>query len=111
EKDIPELDDDFAKDVDEEVDSLEALKEKKKDELVKQKEQEIENNKRETLLNKVTENVEVDIPKAMVDTELNQMHKEFEQRRKMQGMTLDNYFQFSDQSEDELKDQMREDAE
>src|SRR5699024_5754035 len=80
EKDIPELDDDFAKDVDEEVDSLEALKEKKKDELLKQKEQEIENNKRETLLNKVTENVEVDIPKAMVDTELDQMLKEFEQR-------------------------------
>src|SRR5699024_12499688 len=43
EKDIPELDDDFAKDVDEDVDSLEALKEKKKDELLKQKEQEIEN--------------------------------------------------------------------
>lgn len=111
EKDIPELDDDFAKDVDEEVDSLEALKEKKKDELLKQKEQEIENNKRETLLNKVTENVEVDIPKAMVDTELDQMLKEFEQRLQMQGMTLDNYFQFSGQSEDELKDQMREDAE
>src|SRR5699024_193089 len=87
EKDIPELD--------EEVDSLEALKEKKKDELLKQKEQEIENNKRETLLNKVTENVEVDIPKAMVDTELDQMLKEFEQRLQMQGMTLDNYFQFS----------------
>src|SRR5699024_1096085 len=83
--------------------SLEALKEKKKDELLKQKEQEIENNKRETLLNKVTENVEVDIPKAMVDTELDQMLKEFEQRLQMQGMTLDNYFQFSGQSEKELK--------
>src|SRR5699024_10927606 len=83
------------------------IKEKKKDELLKQKEQEIENNKRETLLNKVTENVEVDIPKAMVDTELDQMLKEFEQRLQTQGMTLDNYFQFSGQSEDELKDQMR----
>src|SRR5699024_7936088 len=77
EKDIKELDDNITKDVDEEVESLEALKENKKDELIKQKEQEIKNNKRETLLNKVTENVEVDIPKAMVDTELDQMLKEF----------------------------------
>lgn len=110
EKEIPELDDDFAKDVDEEIDSLEAFKTKKKEELLKQKEQEIENNQRETLLNKVTENTEVDIPEAMVDTELDQMLKEFEQRLQSQGMTLDNFYQFSGQNEDELKEQMKEDA-
>src|SRR5699024_8971124 len=55
EKEVPELDDEFAKDVDDEVDSLDELKNKKKEELLKQKEQEIENRKRETLLDKVTE--------------------------------------------------------
>ena len=110
EKEIPELDDEFAKDVDEEVESLDELKEKKKDELLKQKEQEIENNKRESLIKQVTENAEVDIPEEMVDTELNQMMQEFEQRLQMQGMALDQYFQFSGQTEEELKEQMKEDA-
>ena len=110
EKEIPELDDEFAKDVDEEVESLDELKEKKKDELLKQKEQEIENNKRESLIKQVTENAEVDIPEEMVETELNQMMQEFEQRLQMQGMALDQYFQFSGQTEDELKEQMKEDA-
>lgn len=110
EKETPELDDEFAKDVDEEVETLDELKEKKKDELLKQKEQEIDNNKREALIKQVTENAEVDIPEAMVDTELNQMMQEFEQRLQMQGMALEQYFQFSGQTEEELKEQMKEDA-
>lgn len=111
EKELPELDDDFAKDVDEEVETLEELKEKKKAELQKEAEQSAENNKREQLIEKVTENAEVDIPEAMVETELDQMMKEFEQRLQMQGMTIENYFQFSGQSEEELKEQMKNDAE
>ncbi len=110
EKEIPELDDEFAKDVDEEVETLDELKEKKKDELLKQKEQEIDNNKREALIKQVTEGAEVDIPEAMVDTELNQMMQEFEQRLQMQGMALEQYFQFSGQTEEQLKEQMKEDA-
>lgn len=110
EKEVPELDDEFAKDVDEEVDSLDALKAKKKDELLKQKEQEIDNNKRETLIGKVTENAEVDIPQAMADSEMEQMMKEFDQRLQMQGMNLETYFQFSGQSEEDLKEQMKTDA-
>ncbi len=111
EKEVPELDDDFAKDVDEDVESLEELKEKKKAELQKEKEQQAENKKREQLIEKVTENAEIDIPEAMIETELDQMMREFEQRLQMQGMTIDNYFQFSGQSEDELKEQMKNDAE
>ncbi len=111
EKEVPELDDDFAKDVDEEVETLDELKEKKKEELQKEKEQLAENNKREKLIELVSDNAEVDIPEAMVDTELDQMMREFEQRLQMQGMTIDNYFQFSGQSEDELKEQMKSDAE
>src|SRR5699024_8611329 len=111
EKEIPELDDEFAKDVDEDVETLDELKEKKREELQKQKEQAAENKKREQLIEKVTENAEVDIPQAMIDTELDQMMKEFEQRLQMQGMTVENYYQFSGQSEADLKEQMKNDAE
>lgn len=111
EKEIPELDDEFAKDVDEEVETIEELREKKREELKKQKEQAAENKKREQLIEKVTENAEVDIPEAMINTELDHMMQEFEQRLQMQGMTLENYYQFSGQSEDDLKEQMKKDAE
>src|SRR5690625_2412934 len=59
EKEIPELDDDFAKDVDEEVETLEELKAKKEEELKKEKEQQVENNKRELLIEQVSENAKV----------------------------------------------------
>lgn len=111
EKEIPELDDEFAKDVDEDVETLEELKEKTHEQLKKQKEQAAENKKREQLIEKATENAEVDIPEAMINTELDHMMREFEQRLQMQGMTLENYYQFSGQSEEDLKEQMKEDAE
>ncbi|SFB39413.1 trigger factor [Lentibacillus halodurans] len=110
-KELPELDDEFAKDVDEEVETLDELKEKKKEELQSQREQDAENQKRETLIDKASDNAEVDVPDAMVETELDRMLQEFEQRLQMQGMTLDMYYQFSGQDKDALKEQMREDAE
>ncbi|GGJ84270.1 trigger factor [Lentibacillus kapialis] len=110
-KELPELDDEFAKDVDEEVETLDELKEKKKEELQSQREQDAENQKRETLIEKASDNAEVVIPDAMVETELDRMLQEFEQRLQMQGMTLDMYYQFSGQDKDALKEQMREDAE
>ncbi|GAA0442276.1 trigger factor [Lentibacillus halophilus] len=110
-KEMPEWDDEFAKDADEEVETLQELKEKKKDELQKQQEQDAENQKRETLIEKASENAEVTIPDAMVESELDRMLQEFEQQLQMQGMTLDMYYQFSGQDKDALKDQMRQDAE
>lgn len=110
-KELPELDDEFAKDVDEEVETLDELKKKKKAELEEQKEQNAENEKRETLLEQASNNAEVDVPEAMVETELDQMVKEFEQRLQQQGMTMEMYAQFSGQDENALKEQMKEDAE
>src|SRR5690625_966680 len=81
-KELPELDDDFAQDVDEEVETLDELKEKKKEELLSSKE-----------------------------TELNNMLQEFEQRVQMQGMTLENYYELSGETEESIKGQMKEDAE
>src|SRR5699024_2474322 len=86
-KELPELDDEF--------ETLDELKNKKKDELESQKKQEAENHKRETLIEKASDNTEVDIPEAMVNTELDQMVNEFEQRLQMQGMTMEMYTQFS----------------
>ncbi|SEQ13692.1 trigger factor [Virgibacillus subterraneus] len=109
-KELPELDDEFAKDVDEEVETLEELKTKKKEELEAQKKQDADNQKRESLIEQASDNTEVEIPESMVNTELDRMLKEFEQRLQQQGMTMDMYFQFSGQDEDALKEQMKEDA-
>ncbi len=109
-KELPELDDEFAKDVDEEVETLDELKEKKKAELETQKKQAADNQKRETLIGKASDNAQVDVPDAMVDTELEQMLREFEQRLQGQGMTLEMYTQFSGQDKDALKEQMKDDA-
>ncbi|WP_430784961.1 trigger factor [Virgibacillus flavescens] len=110
-KELPELDDEFAKDLDEEVESLDELKSKKKAELEEQKKKEAENQKRETLIEKASDNAEVVVPEAMVTTEIDRMIKEFEQRLQMQGMTMEMYFQFSGQDENALKEQMKTDAE
>ena len=109
-KELPEMDDEFAKDVDEEVESLDELKEKTRTRLQEQKENDAETKKRESLINQATDNAEVDVPEAMVETELDRMVKEFEQRLQMQGMTMDMYYQFSGTDENSLKEQMKEDA-
>ncbi|MEC1499823.1 trigger factor [Bacillus sonorensis] len=110
-KELPELDDEFAKDVDEEVETLAELTEKTKKRLEEAKENEADAKLREELVTKAAENAEIDIPQAMIDTELDRMMKEFEQRLQMQGMNLELYFQFSGQDETALKEQMKEDAE
>lgn len=110
-KELPEMDDEFAKDVDDEVETLAELKEKTKKRLEEQKQNEADAAVRESLINQATDNAEIDIPDAMVDSELDRMVREFEQRLQQQGMTLEMYTQFSGQSEDELKDQMKGDAE
>ncbi|WP_077621328.1 trigger factor [Sediminibacillus massiliensis] len=110
-KELPELDDEFAKDVDEEVESLEELKTKTKERLKEQKETDADTQKRESLVQQASDNAEVDVPEAMVTTELDRMVKEFEQRLQMQGMTMDMYYQFSGTDENALKEQMKEDAE
>jgi trigger factor len=109
-KELPELDDEFAKDVDDEVETLDELKQKKKEQLEEERKQNAENEKRQQLIEKASENVEVEIPEAMVETELDQMVREFEQNLQMQGLTMEMYSQFSGQDEAALKEQMKEDA-
>lgn len=108
-KELPELNDDFAQDQD--VDTFAELKSKKREELEAQKKQASENKQRDALIEQASENAEVNIPEAMIDTELNHMVQEFEQRLQAQGMTMEMYAQFSGQDQDALKGQMKESAE
>ena len=79
-KELPELDDEFAKDVDEEVETLDELKEKTKHKLEHDKKHEEENFIQNTVIGKAAEDAEIDIPEAMISNEVDRMMKEFEQR-------------------------------
>jgi len=110
-KELPALDDEFAKDVDEEVETLDALKEKIKNRLVDSKKHEAEHHVRDTVVEKAAANAEIDLPAVMIDTEVDRMMQEFEQRLQMQGMNLELYFQFSGQDQNALREQMKEEGE
>lgn len=109
-KQLPELDDEFAKDVDEEVETLDELKEKIKNQLKEQKENVALNNKRDAVVEQAAENAEIDIPEAMVEREIDRMVREVEQQMSSQGITMDMYYQFSGTDEKGLREQMKENA-
>ncbi|WP_071395950.1 trigger factor [Bacillus tuaregi] len=109
-KELPELDDEFAKDVDEEVETLEALKEKIKSRLEHDKKHQEEHHIQDSVVDKATANAEIDVPEVMINNEVDRMLQEFEQRLQMQGMNLELYFQFSGQNEEALRGQMNEEA-
>jgi trigger factor len=109
-KELPALDDEFAKDVDDEVETLDALKEKIRTRLENSKKHEAEHHLRDTVVENAAANAEVEVPDVMVNSEVNRMLQEFEQRLQMQGMNLELYFQFSGQDENALREQMKEEA-
>ncbi|KHF40975.1 trigger factor [Halalkalibacter okhensis] len=110
-KELPALDDEFAKDANEEVETLDELKTQLKDKLQKDKDHQAEHAVRDTLVQKAADNATIDIPEAMVTTEVDRMLQEFEQRLQAQGMNLEMYFQFSGQDEDAMREQFKTDAE
>lgn len=107
---LPELDDEFAQDVSE-FDTLEELKVDTENKLKEQKSKEEENYKRNTLVEKAAENAEIDLPEVMVEREIDQMMRQFEQQLQMQGVTLDQYAQFTGQEKSDLREQFKDDAE
>lgn len=108
---LPELNDEFAKEVDPEVESLDALRAKLKEQTATQKQADADGALRDELVEKAAANAEIDIPEAMIHNEIHRMMDEFGQRLQMQGMSLDLYYQFSGQTEEALHEQMRPDAE
>ncbi|WP_252502801.1 trigger factor [Sporosarcina sp. Marseille-Q4943] len=109
-KEVPELDDELAKEIDESVESLEELRTKMKEQTAEEKKSAAETAMRDDLVEAAARNAEIDIPEVMIDSEVDRMMDEFGQRLQMQGMNLDLYFQFSGQDEAALRAQMRDDA-
>ncbi|MGC7686552.1 trigger factor [Staphylococcus epidermidis] len=110
-KDVPELNDEIANELDSEAESVDEYKENLRKRLSEQKATEAENTEKEEAINKATENASIDIPEAMINTELDRMIQEFGQRIQQQGLDLQTYYQISGQNEEQLRDQMKDDAE
>jgi trigger factor len=109
-KNLPVLDDEFAKDVSE-FETLEEFKSDLSNNLKIRKESELQRNKEAEIVEKAAASAQVEIPEIMIENETAQMVKEFENRLRTQGMNIDMYYQFTGQSDELLRGQMREDAE
>ncbi len=92
------------------VDSKESLEEYIKKDIVSQKEVDVENKYVEDLLEAVSKNVEVDIPEQMVEEEINRLIARFDDQLKMQGASLDLYYELSKTKEEDLRAQMEKEA-
>ena len=110
-KDVPELNDEIANELDSDAENVDEYKENLRKRLSEQKATEAENTEKEEAINKATENASIDIPEAMINTELDRMIQEFGQRIQQQGLDLQTYYQISGQNEEQLRDQMKDDAE
>ena len=110
EQQIPELNEDFLELLDEEFESVEALTASIREELEAAKAQNEENRVNELLLTTVADNAKMELPEAMVEEEKNQMFNEFNQRLSQQGLNFELYSQILGQTEEDIKEQMQEDA-
>ena len=108
---VPELDKDFFDDLGMEgVTTKEELEETIKKNIIARKEMENENKYLDELLEAAAKNTEVDVPEVMVNEELDRMIKDYSDHLKMQGISLEQFYQFTNSDESALKDQMREEA-
>ena len=108
-KELPELDDDFAKDVSE-FDTLAEYKEHVKTNLVERKENEAKRAKEDAAVDKAIENAQMDIPEAMLQTQCRQMLDDFSRRMQSQGLSMDQYFQFTGMTADKMMEDMKPQA-
>ena len=110
EKQLDELNDDFAADYTD-FDTLEEYKADIRSKLTADKEKEAKDKMQNDLIRQAIENAEMDIPEAMIDSEVDQMVEEFKQRVSYQGLSFEQYLQFTGSDIDTLKDNMRPQAE
>ena len=108
-KEVPELDDEFAKDVSE-FDTLAEYKEDVKKKLTEEKEKEARTAKENAAVDKAIENAQMDIPELMTKTECRQMMDDFSRRMQQQGLSMEQYFQFTGQSMDKMMEDMKPQA-
>ena len=109
EEEIPELNDEFAKDVSE-WDTLEDLKKETKENLEKTAKAKSEDMMKNKVLEKIYDANEIDVPNAMVEEEMDAMMNEFDQQLKHQGLDLQKYFQYLNKDPGEFRQEIKEDA-
>ena len=111
EKKARELDEDFFEDLGlEGIDSEDKLREEIKENIKASKERDAENAFVEEILAKVAENTKVDIPEELIEDELAHMLKNFEEQIRMQGLSLEVFYEMTKSNEEKLKEQMKEEA-
>ena len=111
EKKARELDEEFFEDLGlEGVDSEEKLKEEIKENIKASKEREIEDKFVEDILAKIAENTKVDIPEELIEDELNHMLRNFEEQIRMQGLSLEVFYEMTKSTEEDLRNQMKDEA-
>ena len=109
-KELPKMDDEFAKDVSE-FDTLEELKKDIKDKMQKENEEKAKYETEDLAIKTVCDDVKVEIPSGMIETEIDNMVKDVEQRLQYQGLTLQQYYSLSGKTEAVVRDEMKEQAE
>ena len=108
---IPEIGEEFFEDLGMEgVNSLETLKEEIKTHILARKEVDSENKFIDDLLDKVCEGLKVEIPEVMTEEEVSRILRQYEENLKMQGLTLQQFYQFTNSDEATLREQMKEEA-
>ena len=110
EEQLPELDDEFAKDVSE-YDTLEELKQANRERLESYAKMSAENQMKDAAIAKVVDANEVEVPRAMVEDEIDRMIGELNQQLRYQGLTIDQYIQFTGKSMAEFREEVRPEAE
>ena len=108
-KELPELDDEFAKDVSE-FDTLEELLKDTKEKLSTANKERAQHETEENVVNAVCDATEIDIPDAMIETQIQNMIRDFDMQIRYQGMDLQQYMQFTGTTMDMLKEQFKDDA-
>lgn len=108
-KELPKIDDEFAKDVSE-FDTLEELKNSIKEKLENQNKEREKIEKEDATIEAVSEKAEVDIPSGMIETEVDNMMKDIEQRLMYQGLTLKQYTELTGKKETDIRKDFEEQA-
>ena len=108
-KEYPELDDDFAQDVSE-FDTLDEYKEDIKKNLTEKKEKEAEAEKESKVIEAIVNDAEMDIPEKMVEAQAEQLLAEFAQNIALQGISFEQYLQFTGATVDQMKEQVKPQA-
>ncbi len=108
-KELPELDDEFAQDVSE-FDTLEEYKDSLKKRLVDRKEASAKREKEEEAINKIIDKSKMEIPEAMLETQIDTMMNQFANQIAQQGLSLEQYMQFSGMTMANMQEQMKPDA-